>query len=105
MDQEIAAVPHPYNSRSNDAVKAYIINRVSEADGARVVDDRETRGAWSILPETGAYVESGNVYVVIDGREPELSAVLFSAHFDSVPTAPGVILFLDCLERALMLYA
>lgn len=25
----------------------------------------------------------------VDGRQPELDAVLFSAHFDSVSTAPG----------------
>ena len=36
-----------------------------------------------------AYFESLNVLVKIDGSKPDLDGVLFSAHFDSVSTAPG----------------
>ena len=35
------------------------------------------------------YFEGSNVLVKIDGEDESLDGVLFSAHFDSVSTAPG----------------
>lgn len=35
------------------------------------------------------YFEGNNVVVKIEGQRPELEAVLFSAHYDSVPTGRG----------------
>ena len=35
------------------------------------------------------YHEGLNVLVSVEGTEPSLDAVLFSAHFDSVSTAAG----------------
>lgn len=53
-----------------------------------VDDDNSSNATWS-LGGIATYFEGTNVLVKIDGVKPELDAVLFSAHYDSVSTAPG----------------
>ncbi|KAG7452279.1 uncharacterized protein BT62DRAFT_960318 [Guyanagaster necrorhizus] len=92
---KIAQRPHPYNSHANDAVRSYILKRVHDiAAGHRhihVVDDMVSNGSWS-SKACGVYFEGTNILVKIDGTEKEYTehgGVLFSAHYDSVSTAPG----------------
>ncbi|TFY63448.1 hypothetical protein EVG20_g6309 [Dentipellis fragilis] len=93
--QTIAARPHPYNSRANDRARAYILDRVYEIakdhTHVHVEDDRQTTASF-IDGTHAAYFESSNVLVKVDGLEDsnESAAILFSAHLDSVSTAPGV---------------
>ena len=41
------------------------------------------------IGDMAAYFEGSNVLVKVSGTRSELPGVLFSAHFDSVSTAPG----------------
>ncbi|EIW82238.1 hypothetical protein CONPUDRAFT_54548 [Coniophora puteana RWD-64-598 SS2] len=97
---EIAARPHPYNSHANDLVRTFILDRVSNiAKGHRhvtVIDDLSSSATWTSglfsSKPYAVYHEGRNVLVKIDGTESDgsdQSGVLFSAHFDSVSTAPG----------------
>jgi acetylornithine deacetylase/succinyl-diaminopimelate desuccinylase-like protein len=59
-----------------------------------VDDDLRTNVSFvSTMGSVGVYFEGTNVLVKVDGSDPDFSlangAVLFSAHYDSVPTAPG----------------
>ncbi|KAF8520457.1 Zn-dependent exopeptidase [Hysterangium stoloniferum] len=89
--QIIASGPHPYNSHANDAVHSHIISRLTQVTGlhnnVHIANDLQSNATW--YSGNGIYFEGNNVLVKIDGRQPELDAVLFSAHFDSVSTAPG----------------
>ncbi|KAA1477505.1 hypothetical protein DENSPDRAFT_828844 [Dentipellis sp. KUC8613] len=93
--QTIAARPRPYNSHANDRARAYILDRVNEIakdhKHVHVEDDRQTTASF-IDGKHAAYFEGSNVLVKIDGLEDanESAAILFSAHLDSVSTAPGV---------------
>lgn len=88
---QIAGGPHPYNSHANDAVRSYILSRITDIaelhNNVHVADDIRTNATW--YAGGGVYFEGNNILVKIDGKQPELEAVLFSAHFDSVSTAPG----------------
>ncbi|RXW23698.1 hypothetical protein EST38_g2170 [Candolleomyces aberdarensis] len=92
--EHIAARPHPYNSHANDAVRTYILKRLEDtADGrdfVHVSNDLTSNGSWASTAY-GVYFEGTNLLVKIDGTEDddEKGAVLFSAHYDSVSTAPG----------------
>lgn len=60
------------------------------ADGRSFVhvdDDLRSNGSWASA-SYGVYFEGTNLLVKIDGTELD-DAVLFSAHYDSVSTAPG----------------
>ncbi|KAK0456080.1 putative zinc metalloprotease [Armillaria borealis] len=92
---KIAEQPHPYNSHANDAVRSYILGRVhdiaAEHRHVHVVDDLVSNGSWA-SGAYGVYFEGTNILVKIDGTEKEYTehgGVLFSAHYDSVSTAPG----------------
>ncbi|EKM76026.1 hypothetical protein AGABI1DRAFT_122907 [Agaricus bisporus var. burnettii JB137-S8] len=92
----IAARPHPYNSHANDHVRAFILDKVysisSRYPHVRVLDDHRSNGSWA-TGDHGVYFEGTNVLVRIEGTDPryrDQGGVLFSAHFDSVSTAPGV---------------
>ncbi|KAJ3571738.1 hypothetical protein NP233_g3556 [Leucocoprinus birnbaumii] len=87
--------PHPYNSHANDYVRQYILERVysiaDEYPHVHVVDDLRSNGSWA-SSSYGVYFEGTNVLVKVDGTNPDFwdkSGVLFSAHYDSVSTAPG----------------
>jgi len=87
---QIAAAPHPYNSHNNDRVRDYILSRVqaraSKHSDILVSDDvisNATYAGGQII-----YFEGNNILVRIAGKNDN-EAVLFSAHFDSVSTAPG----------------
>ncbi|THH09454.1 hypothetical protein EW145_g2012 [Phellinidium pouzarii] len=98
---KIAGLPHPYNSHQNDVVRSYILERVhtiaSYTHFVAVDDDNTSNATFGPKSSLGndagvaTYFEGSNVLVKVDGVRPvsELGAVLFSAHFDSVSTAPG----------------
>ena len=56
-------------------------------DVVSIVDDTLSNGTWAAGQII--YYEGNNILVSIRGQNPDLDAVLFSAHFDSVSTAPG----------------
>lgn len=92
---QIAARPHPYNSHSNDVVRSYILDRLqkvaSEQAHVHVIDDLTSNASWAFGSQ-GVYFEGTNILVKIDGTDPDYGntgGVLFSAHYDSVSTAPG----------------
>lgn len=56
----------------------------------RVIDDLLSNGSWA--SNYGVYFEGTNILVKIEGSNPDYrdnGGVLFSAHYDSVSTAPG----------------
>ncbi|KAA8917405.1 hypothetical protein TRICI_000428 [Trichomonascus ciferrii] len=103
--QVISKSFHPYNSHANDDVHDYILERVKDAVGdagdgivANVTDDTPRKIVFSqrpvFQPELDAsgnvvYFEGNNVLVRIEGSVPSLSAVLITAHYDSVSTGYG----------------
>ncbi|THH20498.1 hypothetical protein EW146_g874 [Bondarzewia mesenterica] len=90
----ISARPHPYNSRENDRVRSYILNRVSEIakghDHVTIDDDTETTVSFTDGAHA-TYFEGTNILIKIHGSAElsEQNAVLFSAHLDSVSTGFG----------------
>ncbi|KIJ55609.1 hypothetical protein M422DRAFT_151554 [Sphaerobolus stellatus SS14] len=91
--QIIAGRPHPFNSHANDGVHSHLLSRVHEASrnhsNVHILDDIYSNATWGSSAGFGVYYEGNNILVKIDGEEPDLEAVLFSAHYDSVSTAPG----------------
>lgn len=100
--QKISEKPHPYHSHANDEVYEYVYNRaLSYAErNSSLIQVCTDFGQGSLYKQRDVfndsstdariiYFESGNVLVKIQGSNPSLSAVLVSAHFDSVPTAYG----------------
>lgn len=93
---QIAARPHPYATRANDDVREYLLDRLTDIAAGHphvaIDDDTRLNASWA-TPDHGVYFESTNLLVKIDGTDAPLStklgAVLFSAHYDSVSTAPG----------------
>lgn len=59
----------------------------SRFPNVEVDDDMVSNGTWAAGQII--YFEGSNILVSVDGTQPDLDAVLFSAHFDSVSTAPG----------------
>ncbi|KAI0919190.1 hypothetical protein AcW1_003359 [Taiwanofungus camphoratus] len=96
---QITTHPHPYISHANDDVRAYILSQLSPiaAQHSHVhLSDDTTSNASYVVGDHAVYFEGTNVLVKIDGTDSPLSApdarpdaVLFSAHYDSVSTAPG----------------
>jgi hypothetical protein len=110
--EQIAERPRPYNSRQNDIVRHFLLGRLREIaqghDFIHVEDDVQTNAAF-LDGSRAVYFQGNNILVKVDGiddmaeskrffyanhRGFEFSvsiddAVLFSAHFDSVSTAPG----------------
>lgn len=59
--------------------------------GVHISNDIISNGSWAAAAY-GVYFEGTNILVRIDGTDPNFSntgGVLFSAHYDSVSTAPG----------------
>ncbi|KIM36870.1 hypothetical protein M413DRAFT_448810 [Hebeloma cylindrosporum] len=93
---QIATRPHPFNSHANDVAREYILARLNNItysfDHITVEDDLTSAATW-VSKSHAVSFEGSNVLVKVEGTDPEFSksgGVLFSAHFDSVPTAPGV---------------
>ncbi|KDR69787.1 hypothetical protein GALMADRAFT_160277 [Galerina marginata CBS 339.88] len=91
--RHITAHPHPYNSHANDKVHDYILSRLiplaKEHEHVHVSNDLVSNGSWA-SSAYGVYFEGTNILVKIDGTEGSTEGgVLFSAHYDSVSTAPG----------------
>ncbi|KIP09032.1 hypothetical protein PHLGIDRAFT_126626 [Phlebiopsis gigantea 11061_1 CR5-6] len=92
---EITARPHPYISHANDDVRAFLLSRIKPIVDSRsyihISDDMSSNASWA--SGSGAfYFEGTNILVKIDGTDsPAINSngVLFSAHYDSVSTAPG----------------
>lgn len=96
--QQITANPHPYNSHSNQLVQTYLLSRLESithtSHFAHISVD--TSSNLTFVPKSSiisnpihVYFEGANILVKIDGHEPDLPGVLFSAHYDSVSTASG----------------
>ena len=91
---QITAHPHPYISHSNDAVRSYLLSRLTplgdQFSYVHIANDLVSNVSWS-SSSTGVYFEGTNILVKIDGTSTTAGGVLFSAHYDSVATAPGSI--------------
>jgi hypothetical protein len=89
---QITAHPHPYISHSNDAVRSYLLSRLSSLGDryshVHISNDLVSNASWS-RSSTAVYFEGTNILVKIDGTSTTAGGVLFSAHYDSVATAPG----------------
>ncbi|KAF9535034.1 hypothetical protein CPB83DRAFT_888966 [Crepidotus variabilis] len=90
--RHITAHPHPYNSHANDRVRKHILERLQgiahQYPHVEVDDDLRSNGSWA--GTYGVYFEGTNILVKINGTQNlTRGGVLFSAHYDSVSTAPG----------------
>ena len=89
---QITAHPHPYISHSNDAVRSYLLSRLTplgdQYPHVHISNDLVSNASWSFF-STGVYFEGTNILVKIDGTSTTAGGVLFSSHYDSVATAPG----------------
>ncbi|KZO97083.1 hypothetical protein CALVIDRAFT_597809 [Calocera viscosa TUFC12733] len=97
----IARRAHPYNSKENDFVHDYILSRVNSLAAGKsfieVDDDLVSNTTFTnagVLGDAASlgnvmYFEGTNILVKVEGERPGLPAVLLSAHYDSVSTAPG----------------
>ncbi|TFY65290.1 hypothetical protein EVJ58_g2077 [Rhodofomes roseus] len=103
---QITVRPHPYLSHANDDVRAYLLSQLApiaaQHEHVHLSDDLTSNASFvspGILKgqtRTGIYFEGTNILVKIDGTDTPLAdpegqhdGVLFSAHYDSVSTAPG----------------
>ncbi|KAF8161606.1 hypothetical protein B0H34DRAFT_796365 [Crassisporium funariophilum] len=91
--RHITAHPHPYNSHANDAVRSYLLSRLQpltrQYPFLHISNDLVSNGSWA-SSLYGVYFEGTNILVKIDGTSRSASGgILFSAHYDSVSTAPG----------------
>ncbi|WP_157265962.1 M20/M25/M40 family metallo-hydrolase [Paenibacillus sp. FJAT-27812] len=76
----IAKEPHPIGSQAHQAVQDYLVN---ELEGLGLKP--EIQKATALLPQGG---EIENIVTRIPGTDNS-KAVMITAHYDSVPTAPG----------------
>ncbi|KAI3619598.1 peptidase family m28 family [Moniliophthora roreri] len=88
--------PHPYNSHANDDVRDFILDTITKRNpNVEIVYDTNSTGTWVGatvvgVPAMASYFEGNNILVRIPGTaEQSTPGVLFSAHWDSVSTAPG----------------
>jgi hypothetical protein len=97
---QITEKPHSYSTRYNDNVRSYLLSRLQNiaAPYAHVhVSDDQHSSVHLAMAGFGVamYFEGTNILVKVDGTDPDASdasgpgAILFSAHYDSVVTAPG----------------
>ncbi|KAJ3536744.1 hypothetical protein NM688_g6793 [Phlebia brevispora] len=91
----ITARPHPYISHANDDVREYLLDRLKPIVASQPyihLSDDLTSNASYVTSRGAAYFEGTNILVMIEGTDAspvEPGAVLFTAHYDSVSTAPG----------------
>lgn len=94
--QEIARNEHTYASEDNDRVHDYLEEVIGYlVDKKPYMEyDNDLDNTHSFLRQTSpagvTYYESNNLVVRINGSNPDLPALLLSAHYDSVPTSFGV---------------
>ncbi|KAI0090888.1 hypothetical protein BDY19DRAFT_938120 [Irpex rosettiformis] len=90
--------PRPITSHANDDVHDYLVKRlrpiVASQKYIHLSDDLTSNATFtsSTAGGRGTYYEAANILVKIDGTDAPMvdsDGVLFSAHFDSVSTAPG----------------
>lgn len=88
---QITARPHPYLSHANDYVRSYLLSRIeSIKSDIEIIDDLNSTVVYTPRPGAGVYFEGTNILVKVPGsNKHDSNAVLFSAHYDSVSTAPG----------------
>ncbi|MDQ0466156.1 hypothetical protein QO010_003949 [Caulobacter ginsengisoli] len=86
----VAKTPHPLGSPENDAVRDYLVGRMTAMGLAPRVQDARAffqnsfnGGQWAI----GGRVR--NIIGVIPGRDRSAPAIAIMAHYDSVPGSPG----------------
>ncbi|CAG8604049.1 3297_t:CDS:2 [Acaulospora colombiana] len=92
--QEIAQVPHPFNSHTNDEVGLYIAGRLQNIQGENdfiTLDLKPTTNASWYMPQDSSvtYVESRNLAIKFEGSKYNDSAILLTAHYDTSALAPG----------------
>ncbi|EGX45484.1 hypothetical protein AOL_s00169g90 [Orbilia oligospora ATCC 24927] len=89
---------HPYNSRANDHVRSFLVDKVNqiiEKNGnnkSEVIEDNYVNVLYTGRTTVKIYFESLNVIVKVQGSgdfEGVVGDVLVNAHYDSVSTAPG----------------
>jgi len=90
--RHITSHPHPYNSHMNDRVLTYLLDRLNAIQQnyphVHIANDLQSNGSWAA--SYGIYFEGTNILVKVDGTSSSSKGgVLFSAHYDSVSTAPG----------------
>lgn len=101
--QNIARKKHTYTSKANDEVHDYleavVKALIKKKQWAEYDNDLNGTNRIMYLSEVKGsngggdlvtYYESNNVLARINGTNPELPALLLSAHFDSVPSSYGV---------------
>ncbi|KZT72372.1 hypothetical protein DAEQUDRAFT_664218 [Daedalea quercina L-15889] len=103
---QITVRPHPYLSHANDDVRTYLLSQLepiaAQYDHVHLSHDLTSNvsfvhgGILKGQTPIGVYFEGANILVKIDGTDTPLAdperqhdGVLFSAHYDSVSTAPG----------------
>ncbi|KIL64017.1 hypothetical protein M378DRAFT_24781 [Amanita muscaria Koide BX008] len=91
----ITARPHPYHSHANDIVRKFLLSRINEiTTGCAYAHVKEDTNTTSFMKSGNEAVvfQASNILVKIDGYDDRFiksGGVLFSAHYDSVSTAPG----------------
>lgn len=67
------------------------MSRIKSTDSdIEVIDDLNSTVVYSPRPGVGVYFEGTNILVKVPGSDKhDTNAVLFSAHYDSVSSAPG----------------
>lgn len=97
--QVIARKKHTYTSKANDEVHDYLEDVVKSFVARKewAEHDNDLNGTNKIMylaeqqgGDLVTYYESNNVLARINGTNPNLPALLLSAHFDSVPSSYGV---------------
>lgn len=97
--QKIASHEHTYASSGNDEVHDYLEHqlRLLVKQKPYIEFDNDLNNTNTVMYSVKyldydlvSYYESNNLLVRINGSNPELPALLLSAHFDSVPSSYGV---------------
>jgi len=72
-------------------VRSYLLSRINSIDSdIEVIDDLNSTVVYNPRPGVGVYFEGTNILVKVPGsNKHDSNAVLFSAHYDSVSSAPG----------------
>ena len=72
-------------------MRSYLLSRIESIDSdIEIIDDLNSTVVYSPRPEVGVYFEGTNILVKVPGsNKHDSNAVLFSAHYDSVSSAPG----------------
>lgn len=91
--QYISQAPHSYGNVANDDVHAYLLKAIHDASENSSIEFQVDAARQQLFLSEDSkrpiYYESNNVLVKIPGSHPNLSNILVSAHFDSVPTGKG----------------